>query len=64
MQDVLGRTATLLARLNEATAVQHTVKVHSDELTPFFLFLHVTQPLDLPGTPTIVADLAYLVLAD
>lgn len=24
--------------------------------TPFFLFRHVEQPLDLPGTPTMVAE--------
>jgi hypothetical protein len=25
-------------------------------LTPFFLFRHVEQPLDLPGTPTMVTE--------
>lgn len=63
MQDVSGRTAALSVCLNQATAMECIVMVHSVRLTPFFLFLHVTQPLDLPGTPTIVADLAYLVLA-
>lgn len=46
---------TLLVRVSQYEPAKHRRRKAKLGRTPFFLFLHVTQPLERPGTPTIVS---------
>jgi hypothetical protein len=54
----LAAARTLEVALNSGSesTVESSPKGLLFTLTPFFRFRHVEQPLDLPGTPTMVTE--------